>query len=369
MFRRSRRSPISAVLALSAVGLLAACGDDNDLFGPGIAVNPAAAQAVLDSVVERFFTTNDALAGLHALGPFIIGITRQPDIVRYNLMRSGPPGSDVRARQAAQRNLRQSPSVTPPAGAGAATVPELLRGSTLIWDPVDETYVVDPNDDGAAPDLGIRFRLYTVDSETGFPATPLDDIGHVDIIDASSRTRVNLSLDAVVGAAKLLDFGVNGSIGSSEFDLRSAGFLSDGAARLNFSLDVTGTPSSIEPAFSLNLGSFRVDFRASGGDSGAGNTIVALTDLATDDVVELTLKVDSDGLISDDSHVTINGRTVAMFVGTVDEAFLARAEDSPLSTADLVAMGAIFNAIGEVFATFNDLFFFGILLTGHATPV
>lgn len=347
-----------------ALSVLAACDDDGGT-GPDGVVDPSTASAVVDSVVQAFFSANEALRSLAVLGPFIYGITGQTNLDPLSF---GSP-RDGRSISGAARRIRSSfERLYQRRDVGSrvtASIPATLLGLTLIWDPVDSRYIADPNDDGAAPANGVRFRIYAPDPETRLPVVPLEDIGYVDIVDLSDFDQINVSVEAVVRGTTLLDYSVRGALQSDSFDLIVAGHVSDGADRLNFGFNVASADGGSSARFSLNLGTFLIGFEFGRDGSGAGSNTVSITDTASDGVIEFIFEFDADGRISDDSGASINGERVAVLSGTTEGAFLSRSDGSPLSSGELQALARLFEAFGSIFGTLADLFEFGLAVAGR----
>lgn len=73
------------------------------------------------------------------------------------------------------------------AGTGTTSnlvLPGTLVGRTLVWDPAQQRYVVDPDANGAPTD-GVRFVYYASDA-AGQPSTPLEPLGYIDFADTES---------------------------------------------------------------------------------------------------------------------------------------------------------------------------------------
>jgi hypothetical protein len=319
-----RPARLAGIAAIILLPLPTACGDSTGL---GDGVDPLAAAAALDSVAATFFSNNIAVSSLAALGPFISAATTQTGVGSFD-----------------------------PAEQANASVPEELLGRTFAWDPADRRYVPDPNDDGGAPQNGVRFRIYTPDASTGLPTVPLENIGFVDVVDWSTIDRIDVSLNAAVGGATLVDYSVRGPQSFSAFDLTSSGHLSDGVNRLDFVFDVEAVGRAFTFRFAFEFGQHRITFRLDRGDTGAGGSTVRITDGVTDAVIEFALNFDRDGVIGEASGASVDGRNVAVLSGTTEQAFLERSGGVSLTSEELQALGNLFDNSGLILAGLGDLF-------------
>jgi len=160
---------------------------------------------------------------------------------------------------------------------------------TCIWDPVDQNYVVDPDDPGLAPANGIRFRLYTLDAVTMLPETPLQDIGFIDIIDLSADPNLDVSITSEIASVTTLDYSVTGTSDATGFSLGMMGFVSNGTDQLDFGWSAAATETSSSFSLSVTAASLEMSLDQTLDQSGLITTSILVTNLASTDELEITL--------------------------------------------------------------------------------
>lgn len=114
---------------------------------------------------------------------------------------------------------------------GALTLPWELRGETLEWDPYDG-YVVSGR--SGAPQNGVRFELYRMDPQEGYPTSQLARIGYIDFIDedVGSTEAVRVRGVRTGGSSRVIaDYRVtlseSGSYSDGEILLTTRGIMGD----------------------------------------------------------------------------------------------------------------------------------------------
>lgn len=251
------RVKISAIpVAAAALALtVGACGDPTGSwsdFDPGRAVD------YLDDVIRPLDVGGDfllaldlAVATLEYHGASVASaVSPSPD-------RSGEVGVTLRGihlPSAVDRSHRPAPSVggngarleidnsqhLPADGGldgaaltdlGALTLPWGLRGETLAWDPYDG-YVVSGG--SGAPQNGVRFELYRMDPQDGYPTSQLARIGYIDFMDEDVGSTEAIRVRAVRtdGSSRVIaDYRVTlaqaGSYSDGEMLLTTRGIMGD----------------------------------------------------------------------------------------------------------------------------------------------
>lgn len=146
---------------------------------------------------------------------------------------------------------RSAPGIRPLARQGfveaEVEIPVEMLGKTFVYDPVEETWVVDESRT-EAPENGVRVTWYAID-DTGLVIEPLDERGYVDLTDEDDATFERLGVVIVRtagGAVTLADF--THAYASSEAGLAWTealefdGTFSDGSASvdIDIALDASG---------------------------------------------------------------------------------------------------------------------------------
>lgn len=111
------------------------------------------------------------------------------------------------------------------------TIPWDMMGETLEWDPVDG-YVLSGRT--GAPTYGVRFLLYRMDWQTGYPLSPLSQVGYLDLTDrdGSGAEAVGVRGVATDGPDRVIaDYQVtltgSGSYDEGQMQLATRGSIGD----------------------------------------------------------------------------------------------------------------------------------------------
>lgn len=223
---RPFRRTLSA-LAIVATTTLAACKDSS---GPGTidyidASGAAAAAAPIAEVFDQSVFESMAAAGTS----FSAAPTTSLAAVA-NLTRALRDGQRVDAR-AVLLARSAAPSLN--------VVPLTVRGNTYVYDVNSHEYVEDAAATGA-PANGIRVVIYALDAFTGQPATPLNRIGYVDLIDQSTSSTDALRVLIVreQGSQTLADYVISGSQSTTSASFGINGWASNGTTTVNFNLNM-----------------------------------------------------------------------------------------------------------------------------------
>jgi hypothetical protein len=243
-------------------------------------------------------------------------------------------------------------------------IPPDARGKTYVYNPDVGSYEV-ASDRTDAPANGIRIVLYAWDALSGAPASPLTEIGHVDLIDQSTSTQNRLSVVLVRASdnAQLLNYTITHTVTSSRESFSIAGSANNGTTSVTFNLSGTASASSASATFDLSAPSvgLTVHFEVS---------VSALTEQAR---VGLALGYDGHTLSVSISlsatgisgEIRFDGKRYATFSMTYDPSTgsvtttFKKANGQPLTAAEIEAITSLFErALG-----------FGDFWTGLLWPV
>ncbi len=336
----------------------AACAGDDSVAGPGTQFDaPVTAQSVTG--IRDAAAANPALIQLgfagQALGEQLAAnASLAPIVERFNLLGDAPLYRIVAAR------------------AGQPPIfPANFLAKTFVWDPDAGKYVIDEERAGA-PSNGVRFILYRLHAETQIPDLPLVEVGYLDLIDESSPSSTRLRIVAVdsSGASDvtLLDYFLDGSytLSGESFALAfvSAGFLSDGVDRIDFSLD-----QSLAASAGFQTVQLSVLHQISAPTLGASLTLsmegeVSATDDEGDLRVVLTVQDGSDAAVLDvrvidravDGELRYNGQTVILIGGDTENPVFTGPDGGAPGQEELEALAEIWGAIGELLEFAEALF-------------
>lgn len=347
-----RRATIALVGVLLAG--VSACGDSGAVTGLSENFDPEKAAEAMQSLTSSADDDSDLLISLDLAGDALPGDDLTASVVQAASV------EDPVARRLGELAGTLSRSGIP--GPAFAILPETLLGSTFVWDPAEDRYVVDPERTDAPAD-GIRFVLYAIDPLTRQPVEPLVVVGYVDVIDVSTDTSEGLRIVAVDTSGDtdvtLIDYTVEGSLDESgEFPvatLTASGFISDGTEQLDFDLVAqvvfTGTNSAdLSVDYSLSKSgedrSARLLIEASVVDGVLTDGSIDLTLSDGVDTVTLAVAVDADGNL--DGSVTFNGTEVIVIGGTTASPTFTRPDGSALSDSERQALSDLWEAIGDI---------------------
>lgn len=258
-----------------------------------------------------------------------------------------------------------------PAVSADVLPPEIL-GTTYAWSEAEMAYV--PTEGGAAPEDGIRVIYYAIDPVSGQPASPLNELGYVELRDLSTTASdrlgvkvVSTSGDAGTLADYYLDLSFTLTQSSFTFDVSSMGYLSNGTDQLNFDvahgLSATETEITITQSYSLDLegtdnavsysATLTGDPQSQGEESGTMQATAVITDGTQ--TVELVVSWAGTTL---DGTLYHNTDPVVLISGTLDEPQFAGPDGEPLTEEQLAALQSLWESIGEMFDFVENLFAF-----------
>jgi hypothetical protein len=338
-----------AVTAL-VLSFFSACEDTTE---PTIQLDPESTADIVDELVADFLEGNDAAMSLEVFG----------DAIAMALGGGMPPLSAGPPAEAGPipRHLLGNPVYR-----AAANIPEIFEGVTFVWDDQEEGYV--PSELPGAPLNGVRFMLYAVNPSTGEPLTPVseNEIGYLEIADASSWPSINISMAAVVGDVTLISATITGNFGETSAWINIDGFLSDGTEQLLYNMYASEGPMAYTFEFGLEYGNFEASWSMTYSESGL-EVEVAFTDGTNTIVFSLNLVEDT---IVAGSGITINGETVAIIEGSLEgELTITNAEGDPLTAAELAALEQVFEAMGELSEWMEGMLQFVAQLAQMGEPI
>jgi hypothetical protein len=341
-----------ALWALLAAGL-AACGSDPT--GPGDPFDPEATAAAL-SDVSGAFQDDDVMASL--------------ELVQPALAAEGGLAAVLGPTATLPWKLRPAAPVTATGLSASMMVPIFptnLLGRTFEWDDALGRYAV--TDRAGAPADGVRFILYAVDPVTHVPATPLNELGFLDLTDESSASSTRLGVHAETGGTTRLDYFIAASYAVSTSSVTatvsSEGYASDGATRLDFDLAESLTVTDGSDVVGIDL---RHELAVAGQDLRVVLTMTGDVDFSTlQESFDLALRIENGGNVTVmtgavaldgtlDGSIRHNGSTVVTITGTTDAPEFAGAGDSDLTPAEIEALQQIFGVVENLFDLANSIF-------------
>lgn len=356
--------PMAAAAALSV--LLGACGDD-DPSGPAFSAETAEEMAIVaEGVVEPIESTSELQLNLGLAWGALLGFDGGAQL---------SPLQPFTAMRALREPLTASRSM--PAWRAAPTgllIPDEIAGTVFVWSVVEGRYVA--SDLAGAPANGVRFVYYAVDPVSGEPAEPLNDLGHIDLIDASTEARARLEIVAVQdqGAVTLADYfvegGVTGNLVTQTITIDSEGYYSDGSDRLDFDMHFAASESgetlteTFTAALEANGGSITVDLEET--LVGEDEIDVEASFTIAGDGNEATFSYTTTGTFESatiDGVLEFNGADVVVVSGDAYDPEFTRPDGSALTANEVDALARMWLAAGltTVFV-FQTIFPFLLLL-------
>lgn len=347
-----------AVVAL-LLSFMAACSDDTT--GPQIQLTPETTADLMEQVVADFFEGNTGAISMEYLGEHIL------DALWGGPALNASPPSDF---------ADGIPShLLNPVYLAGANLPEILQGVTFVWDTELVGYV--PSEEPGAPSSGVRFIIYAVNPITGLPETPLNEIGHLDIIDTSTWPTIAITLDVVIGNTSMIYADVTGNFGETSAWLDLDGFFSDGTEQVTFELYAIEDMTHYGLEFGLTYGNFEASWSMTYTEAAVTQEVV-FSDGTNTLVFSLGLEwqqVDQTWayVILEGSGVTFNGTDVAIISGWIDEdtvqITITNAAGDPLTAAELAALEDAFSAIEGLGVFMEGMLEFAAALAQLGAPV
>lgn len=324
----------------------AACGDST---GPGDAFDPVETEQAAGAVFG-VVDDNAALLALSVLGEAFSFGSAQAAIsaatVALPAEAATPTDRAMRLHVLAREALAFS--VASPAG----LFPPSVIGNTYVYDPETGRYAVDSARTDA-PENGVRFILYAVDPILHQVATPLNEIGYVDLIDESTDTANRLHIVAVVGEITALDYIASAQLGGGGATFSAVGSISDGSQTVEFNLTFTASAAGISIDYSIAVaGSDRSIRLVATGDAEGVSFSLTLTITNGAETIMLVATVAAGQI---EGSITFNGQTVVTFSGDENDPIFTTPDGRVLTQQEIEALGALGDLIGDVFDSFEDL--------------
>jgi hypothetical protein len=292
----------------------------------------------------------DALAGFRALGGRTgLGASNAIEVAgRVPAVRDAATARDV--AHALARQLSGGTAAKP-------LISDRHLGKTLVYDATKDTYVVSPTRPGA-PANGVRFITYETDA-SGKPILS-KETGHADLLDEGATTgeAIVLRLVVVHKGATHLDYRTRLTIAGETGSITVDGFVSDGAARLDFTVAVSartsGVKTLLDADFDLQVKAreFRILGKVRGIDEVTGDGTVGLTVRHGASSVAVDL-VGSNGTIN--GTFTVNGKLLSTATGDAKTPTLKGPTGAPLTGGELLMVKHIVDMSDSVFDLVEDL--------------
>lgn len=349
-----RTGAFFATLALAV--FVAACGDS--ATGPvgGGTFDPESTRQDLETVTSTV-DSDEILAGLGLIGNSLGNQLGSPSIVS--------PALDIAPTVDHLRGFALAGG-----GSSAPIFPSNLLGVTFVYDETAGDYV--PSTRTGAPANGVRFIYYAMNPVTEVPATPLNELGYVDLIDESdaATTSLHVLLVDTSGATPVtyVDYTADGSftlVGQTlSVNLVATGYLSDGTDRVDFVL--TEAASFTEGANSISVTAdhrltsddgvtVRVTGTASVPTTEGGVLSAQYTASITDPEQNVAVMTLDFTQTSVEGSITYNGVVVIVISGTENSLTFSRPDGTELSEEELTALQEIAQVAEDLFGFAEDI--------------
>lgn len=350
------RLKLLAPLALGAVMLVGACGDDDGTAPVQLNATDLSSKMTQIATVAN---TSEFRALLDLSSLFTIGATPAAALVSGSgqfLSLAGDPleEADLRAHGARLRAMLDAmPSFS--TAAPAVVIPAEVHGTVYVYNTSTEQY--EASSQQGAPSDGVRFILYAVDPITHVPAEPLNATGHVDLRDLSTTTTNTLAVTAVSGVTTFADYEISVTTTQASETFVIDGFVGRTTNRLDVTLQFASTATSISlESDVLLLGqSFRVVTEFNSTTNGSTTETLDITIQHSEQNIRLAgSATDGAGSLS----VTVNGSAFATVTfSETAEPDIAGADGRTLTASEIQAIEDAF-ALGLGAPLFVLLVFF-----------
>lgn len=342
---RSITQAVPALVGLFAL-VLVGCSDDGPT-GPTTPFDPDATAQAVAELENRLDTDGDVMLSLALVAPAL-------EAEGGAIVQMVPAGIARPARPF------QAQVIVDPAFSMEPIFPSNLLGKTFEWDEALGRYAV--SERAGAPANGVRFVLYAVDPFTGQPATPLNEIGRLDLTDEGDAAATRLGVFAETGGVTHLDYTVSSSyavLGTDvEATVTAAGFISDGTNTLVFDLAQSVLYDTVAETMDVDL---TYDLRMDDEDVRVTVNAATSIDLTSEDVAfAITVRITDGGNVTEmqvvvdemenvSGSVAHNGGTIAQISGTTSAPVFTDAGGTALTSAELAALGEVFDVVEDVF--------------------
>ena len=354
------------VLGLAA---MVACGKDAP--SPVDFNNPAAVSANLSSVdstfnsdVFRSFSTASVMLNV-ATAPAFRPTATLIETLRPKLVQSGARIFLPTMRQA-QKLQAMVPNLSISAAQGRI-IPDTMYGRVFEWDTALNQYRYQGTT--VANLTGVRFVLYATGLD-GLVVEPVSAIGTLDIIDQSTPTKlqVQVLVKGPGGTTTYVDYTASITTSPTSANASVTGTITNGLSggdnkTLSFdeTLSVNAGGASVHATFSLNNPAITLMLNESVSFNDPNIIINADFQLiqngsTTRAVGNITLNT-KDSTVTVSVTVYVDGHPVASVSGDPTKPLQwVDAGGQPLTAADLVALGALFDAFEHFGDTVSNLF-------------
>jgi hypothetical protein len=361
--RRAR--PWAAVLFVST--FLVACDDDDpaDLGFDAETANEFtdAANEVLTPLIseDANVTIGNAMLKLDDIGGASIPMV--PFEVGARLSAEGLLGRERPARLAAA-------AMSGTAAPQGPVIPDSLFGTTYVWDFDSLGYVA--SDLSGAPTDGIRFLYYAIDPVSGEPAEPLNALGHLDIVDASTTSAARMELELIQDDddVTLADYFVQAAITSNTetttATVTADGFIRGEGERADFDMTMVFSTSDATHSEAVDVvienqasnAALRLDYEYDEtGDQTSEVAAFTIEDGSDEAVFQYEAESDGDQSVID-GELLFNGDEVVLFSAEGDQEIeYTRPDGSALTSSEIEALAGMW--FGYFFTV---IFTYGILL-------
>lgn len=221
----ARRTFAMTSLALA----IAACGKDG--AGPS-EFNPQGTSADVSAAQDAF--ASGPTASFSAVGADISTVLGGSPVIQGSMAMLTSKPSRLGAAYARRIAALAPGGANTRIQARVASIPAELAGVTFVWDEGTDTYVA--SDLSGAPANGVRFLLYAVDPIMLRPVEPVVETGHVDVIDQSTLSTLNVRVKVVQANVTYLDYDVTSSAAGTSGIVTIDGYAFNGSVRADFTL-------------------------------------------------------------------------------------------------------------------------------------
>ena len=214
----------------------------------------------------------DAAAATNAAAP-VVAVMDQPALASFGSLSNvgGLPASASAAALGAVAGITTSaargrwdpsaPAALRAAARAADVLPIDVRGKLYTYN--QSTSLYEGAASAEAPANGARIVLYAWDALAEQPASPLVDIGYVDLMDESTpnQNRLHVRLVRKADGAVLMDYAITHTVTSSSESFSIAGSANNGVLTVNFDVSGTMGASAATVAFVLDAPSVAFSVR------------------------------------------------------------------------------------------------------------
>ncbi len=345
----------------AALGYFLALSACNSTTAPVSLADPLATAAQAAALDSAF--ASPVVASFQALGSRIDATPAPPLITgAVGALRLAPLVSLADEGRALRQAVSSLASL-----AATGIFPPTLLGAVFSWDPNLHSYYVSSPTGG--PSNGIRFLLYAINPLTDEPATPLDQIGYVDLMDESSGgiARLHIQVKDKGETVTYLDYLFSGSGTSTMFSASVTGTITNGLGgaankTLTFSVAITGNASSVTltATYTLNNPSVTVQETVTVADDGTTTTLTLdFTFSRTGQTVQIVGTVtasDATGSGTVNISFKVNGSTFATLTGTTSNLALTKTGGGQLTAGEQLALASLFEVAANAAEKIGDLF-------------